>query len=58
MKTILWLSRHPMGDDQLKDLEKLLGCKVKVIAKTIREDGEAIITFVHLKWTHVGLYGD
>ena len=135
MKTILWLSRHPMGDDQLKGLEKLLGCKVKVIAKnitwkatedalldvvnnidilsdlitkefkeaykydnnifiagvfppvvfealstspnwipegkrihllspvskqdkTIREDGEAIIKFVHLRWTHVGLYGD
>ena len=133
MKTILWLSRHPMGDDQLKDLEKLLECKVKEITKnitwtatedqlidshanitilldlitkefkeaykydnnifiagvfppvvfealsisqnwipegkrihllspvskqdkTIREDGEAIIKFVHLRWTHVGLY--
>ena len=135
MKTILWLSRHPMDDDQLIDLRNMLGCSIKVITKnitwkasedglidspanitiltdlitkefkdaykydnniiiagvfppvvfealsihsnwipegkrihlfspvskqdkTIREDGEAIIKFVHLRWALVGLYGD
>lgn len=35
MKTILWLSRHHMGDDQLEDLKSSLSDDIEVITKNI-----------------------
>ena len=35
MKTILWLSRHHMGDDQLEDLKSSLNDDIEVITKNI-----------------------
>ena len=34
MKRVIWLSRHPMGADQLADLAAVLGCEVSELQVT------------------------
>ena len=34
MKRVIWLSRHPMGADQLADLAAVLGCKAEELQVT------------------------